>query len=196
MATHPHANLMIVTKNQNIDDVKVLINRGYKIFGENRVQEAQFKYKDLYNINDLHLHLIGPLQSNKVKVALNIFHTIQTIDRLKIADEIKKNINSKSLTSNFFIQINIGDEPQKSGVKINQFEELYDHCLDLGLSIKGLMCIPPASNVAEKYFQELLSIRDNTNKHLKLSMGMSNDYLQALKYHSDVVRIGSLIFSG
>ena len=196
MATHPHANLMIVTKNQNIDDVKVLINRGYKIFGENRVQEAQFKYKDLYNINDLHLHLIGPLQSNKVKVALNIFHTIQTIDRLKIADEIKKNINSKSLTSNFFIQINIGDEPQKSGVKINQFEELYAHCLDLGLSIKGLMCIPPANNVAEKYFQELLSIRDNTNKHLKLSMGMSNDYLQALKYHSDVVRIGSLIFSG
>jgi PLP dependent protein len=196
MATHPLANLMIVTKNQNIDDVKLLIASGYKIFGENRVQEAQFKYKDLYNINDLHLHLIGPLQSNKVKVALNIFHTIQTIDRLKIADEIKKNINSKSLTSNFFIQINIGDEPQKSGVKINQFEELYAHCLDLGLSIKGLMCIPPANNVAEKYFQELLSIRDNTNKHLKLSMGMSNDYLQALKYHSDVVRIGSLIFSG
>lgn len=196
MATHPQTALMIVTKNQNIDDVKLLITRGYKIFGENRVQEAQLKYKDLYNINDLHLHLIGPLQSNKVKVALNIFHTIQTIDRLKIADEIKKNINSKSLTSNFFIQINIGDELQKSGVKINQFEELYAHCLDLGLSIKGLMCIPPANNLAEKYFQELLSIRDNTNKHLKLSMGMSNDYLQALKYHSDVVRIGSLIFSG
>ena len=196
MATHPQTTLMIVTKNQNIDDVRLLIARGYKIFGENRVQEAQLKYKDLYNINDLHLHLIGPLQSNKVKVALNIFHTIQTIDRLKIADEIKKNINSKSLTSNFFIQINIGDEPQKSGVKINQFEELYAHCLDLGLSIKGLMCIPPANNIAEKYFQELLSIRDNTNKHLKLSMGMSNDYPQALKYHSDVVRIGSLIFSG
>ena len=122
----PSAKLQIVTKNRDTEVIKDLINKGYRIFGENKVQEANEKYKNL-ELEDLDLHLIGPLQTNKVKLALQLFNTIQTIDREKLVNEIYKIRNKfKSKTSNFFIQINIGEEEQKSGVSPDKLEQLYN----------------------------------------------------------------------
>ena len=191
------SRLLIVTKNQSLDDIKELINSGYKMFGENRVQEAKLKFSSLDNFEEINLHLIGPLQTNKVKEALIIFDTIESIDRKKLVDEIFKLTNKglKIRTNNYYIQINIGSEDQKFGVSKLEVFELYDYALSKNLSIEGLMCIPPNTGSPEKYFQEMNSIRDNLDKNLKLSMGMSNDYLLALKNNSNIVRIGSLIFN-
>ena len=191
------SKLLIVTKNQSIDDIEELINSGYKMFGENRVQEAKLKYSSLNNFEDISLHLIGPLQTNKVKEALMLFDTIESIDRKKLVDEIFKVTNKgpEIKTNNYFIQINIGSEDQKFGVNKSEVFELYEYAISKNLSIEGIMCIPPNTNSPEKYFQEMNSIRDCLNKSLKLSMGMSNDYLLALKNNSNIVRIGSLIFN-
>ena len=187
------SKLLIVTKNQSLEDIQELINSGYRMFGENRVQEAKLKFSSLNNLEDINLHLIGPLQTNKAKEALIIFDTIESIDRKKLIDEIFKLTNKglKIRTNNYYIQINIGSEDQKFGVS----KLLYDYALSKNLSIEGLMCIPPNTGSPEKYFQEMNSIRDNLDKNLKLSMGMSNDYLLALKNNSNIVRIGSLIFN-
>ena len=191
------SRLLIVTKNQSLEDIQELINSGYRMFGENRVQEAKLKFSSLNNSEDINLHLIGPLQTNKVKEALIIFDTIESIDRKKLIDEIFKLTNKglKIRTNNYYIQINIGSEDQKFGVSKLEVFELYDYALSKNLSIEGLMCIPPNTGSPEKYFQEMNSIRDNLDKNLKLSMGMSNDYLLALKNNSNIVRIGSLIFN-
>lgn len=187
---YPQSKLMIVTKNQSVEDIQQLISDGYSLFGENRVQEAQQKFLSIDRQN-IELHLIGPLQSNKVKLALRIFDTIQSIDRIKIVDEIIK----YKPTNKFFIQINIGQEPQKSGVHPNDFQNLYEYCLSNGVLVEGIMCIPPLEENPIKYFEAMNSIKDKTNKNLKLSMGMSNDYLKALKSQSNIIRVGSLIFS-
>ena len=189
------ADLLIVTKNQTIKDIKNLISGGFKLFGENRLQEAELKYQSLDSKN-LEIHMIGPLQSNKVKKALKIFDTIQTIDRISLVDEISKNISKNSVrTKNFYIQVNIGREKQKSGIPISDLRELYLYSLKKNLNIIGLMCIPPNTNDSSPYFKEMIELRENLNTELKLSMGMSNDYKTALKFHSDIIRIGSLIFS-
>lgn len=191
------SKLLIVTKNQSLDDVKELINSGHRMFGENRVQEAKLKFSSLNNFKDIDLHLIGPLQTNKVKEALTIFDTIESIDRKKLIDEIfkLKNKGLKIRTNNFFIQINIGSEEQKFGVDKSEVSELYEYAISKNLSVEGFMCIPPNTSSPEKYFQEMNLIRDSLDKKLKLSMGMSNDYLLALKNNSNIVRIGSLIFN-
>ena len=191
------SRLLIVTKNQSLDDIEELIHSGYRMFGENRVQEAKLKYSSLNNFEDISLHLIGPLQTNKVKEALMLFDTIESIDRKKLVDEIFKvtNKSPKIKTKNFYIQINIGSEDQKFGVDKSEVFELYEHAISKNLSIEGFMCIPPNTNSPEKYFQEMNLIRDSLDKGLKLSMGMSNDYLLALKNNSNIVRIGSLIFN-
>lgn len=185
---------MIVTKNQNVEDIKELISQGQIFFGENRVQEAMQKYFPLKKEFRFNLTLIGPLQSNKTKEALSLFNQIQSIDRFRIVDEILKYKNEQSITKSFFIQINIGRENQKSGVLPEKFDELYNYCINLKMPIEGLMCIPPNETNSKKYFEEMLAIRNNTNSNLKLSMGMSNDYIQALQAGSNTIRVGSLIF--
>ena len=195
LSKYPSANLQIVTKNRDIIIVKELIEKGYTLFGENKVQEAKEKYENL-NLSNLDLHLIGPLQTNKVKVALNLFNTIQTIDREKLVNEIVKNQNNfKVKTKNFFIQVNIGREPQKSGIFPEKLEKLYKFSLNKKLNIVGLMCIPPFEEDVKIYFEKMRFLRDNLDKNLKLSMGMSNDYEISLKYGSNLIRVGSRIFS-
>lgn len=190
----PSAKLQIVTKNRDVNIINDLISGGYKLFGENKVQEANEKFKDI-ELANLDLHLIGPLQTNKVKLALQLFNTIQTIDREKLVKEIVKLQNkSKTKTTNFYIQVNIGEEQQKSGVYPNNLESLYAFCIKNNLNIEGLMCIPPFDGNSEKYFDKLSLFRDKLNRNLKLSMGMSNDYEIALKCGSNLIRIGSKIF--
>ena len=189
--------LLIVSKNQSLDDVKILIDKGYKIFGENKVQEAKKKFQELDNLFKINLHLIGPLQTNKVKEALHLFNTIQSVDREKLVDEISKFIkmNDEIKTKSFYIQINIGSEVQKSGVDKSEFKDFYHYALAKDLNIEGLMCIPPNDTNANEYFREMNEIRKKSNPTLKLSMGMSNDYQIALEHQSNLIRIGSLIFN-
>ena len=196
LKSYPNTNLLIVTKNQTQDDILELIEQGNKYFGENRIQEAKKKYSYLIKNKNIKLHLIGPLQSNKTKIALKLFDTIQSIDRKSIVDQISKIIDKKEKikTHEYFIQVNIGNEEQKSGVRIENTDELYKYSLDKKLNIKGLMCIPPNVDDPSKFFYEMKKLRDSLNKSLLLSMGMSSDYRHALKYNSDIIRVGSAIF--
>ena len=192
----PLTQLLIVTKNQEQIDIDKLIEKGYENFGENRVQDAYAKYsKKIINDKNIKLHLIGPLQTNKVKVALNLFDTIQTLDREKLVDEIvKEKKKNKTITNNFYIQINIGKEKQKNGIDESQIEKFYEYCLSSKLNIIGFMCIPPNDENTQSYFSRMILIRDQIKPSLKLSMGMSNDYLIALKFKTNLIRIGSKIF--
>tara|TARA_A100001011_G_scaffold71587_1_gene73419 strand:- start:5540 stop:6166 length:627 start_codon:yes stop_codon:yes gene_type:complete len=188
------AKLLIVTKTRSQDDIFELIESGYRDFAENRVQEAYMKYSKITAHTKINLSLIGPLQSNKVKQALNLFDTIQSIDRTKIVDEMIKYKDLKTKTKNFFIQINIGEEPQKSGVLPENFNEFYYYCKSKGLEISGIMCIPPLNKDPRCFFEKMLKIRKNIDDHLTLSMGMSSDYKIALDLNSNEIRVGSLIF--
>ena len=192
---YPNASLLIVTKNRPQSLVKLLISKGYNLFGENKVQEAKEKFSSLEHKN-FDLHLIGPLQTNKVKLALTLFDTIQSIDRPKLIKEIAKQINSdiKIKTNDYFIQVNIGQELQKSGVLPNEAKELYNSAISKNLKITGLMCIPPFDDEPNEYFEKMCILRDDINPKLKLSMGMSNDYEIALSINSNLVRVGSRIF--
>lgn len=196
LKSYPNTKLLIVTKNQTQDDILELIEQGNKYFGENRIQEAKKKYIYLIENKNIKLHLIGPLQSNKTKIALKLFDSIQSIDRKSIVDQISKIIDKKEKikTHEYFIQVNIGNEEQKSGVRIENIDELYRYSLDKKLNIKGLMCLPPNVDDPSKFFYEMKKIRDSLNKSLLLSMGMSSDYRHALKYNSDIIRVGSAIF--
>jgi pyridoxal phosphate enzyme (YggS family) len=197
--SNQQTKLLVVSKNRSLDDLLPIINNNQKFFGENRVQEAREKFSVEFIAKfNLEIHLIGPLQTNKVALALGFFHTIQSIDRLKLVSEIEKVIKkspNKVITKDFFIQVNIGREPQKAGVQLEELKTLYDKCIKTKLSIAGLMCIPPAGQEPEIFFREMHKIRNELNPNLKLSMGMSNDYKQALKFNSDLIRIGSLLFS-
>ena len=192
----PLTELLIVTKNQEEIDIDKLIDKGYENFGENRVQDAYAKFsKKIINDKNIKLHLIGPLQTNKVKVALNLFDTIQTLEREKLVDEIvKEKKKNKTITNNFYIQINIGKEKQKNGIDESQIEKFYEYCLSSKLNIIGFMCIPPNDENTQSYFSRMILIRDQIKPSLKLSMGMSNDYLIALKFKTNLIRIGSKIF--
>ena len=191
------ADLLIVSKNQTSNDVQELINQGFKIFGENRVQEASKKFGNIVNIEKIDLHLIGPLQTNKVKNALTLFNTIQSIDRKKLVDAIAKVSTSlkNKKTNYYYIQVNIGSETQKSGVSQSDVADLYRYAIDKGLKVIGLMCIPPIGSNSEIFFKEMNSIKNKINPKLFLSMGMSNDYLVALNHKSNLIRVGSLIFN-
>ena len=191
-----NTKLLIVTKNQIVDDIIELNSKGFRVFGENRVQEAKSKYQNLPNLNEIELHLIGPLQRNKVKSALKMFNVIQSIDRISLVDEIAKQINGSSdiKTKEFFIQVNIGDEEQKSGVLKKNLSTLYQYSIEKKINIVGLMCIPPNITDPSDSFKEMVKLRDEINQNLKLSMGMSNDYKIALNFQTNIIRIGSLIF--
>ena len=190
-----NTKLLIVTKTRPLEEILQLINLGFCNFGENRVQEAQQKFANIPSRMDISVSLIGPLQSNKIKQALKLFDVIQSLDRIKIVDEILKYKNENSKTKNFYIQINIGKEDQKSGVMPNDFEDFYKYCIDKCLKINGIMCIPPEGKDPAPFFSEMKMIRDRIDKNLILSMGMSLDYEIALDHQSNEIRVGSLIFS-
>jgi pyridoxal phosphate enzyme (YggS family) len=177
-----NAKLIVVTKNQNLDKINLLINSNHFDFGENRIQEASLKWKNLILRNtQLRLHLIGKLQSNKAKDAFEIFQYIHTLDNEKLA-KIFANLENNSLKRiKYFIQVNIANEPQKNGISVEQVNQFIKYCTyDLKLNIIGLMCIPPAEGDPSQYFQKLAEI-NKLNNLTDLSMGMSNDYECAIK---------------
>ena len=187
--------LVAVSKKQNENKVIEALNAGQTCFGENRVQEAEQRWsKKLQIFKNLELRLIGPLQTNKVSQALNLFDIIETIDREKLAKEIANKFNDNVKTKSFYIQINTGSENQKSGIEPIQSDDFIKYCMeDLKLPIVGLMCIPPINEEPSMHFALLRKIAEKNNLK-ELSMGMSNDFKEALKFGATSVRIGSLIF--
>jgi pyridoxal phosphate enzyme (YggS family) len=188
--------LIAVTKNQQLQKIEPLIKASHLDYGENRVQEASLKWRELIlNNSNIRLHLIGKLQSNKAKDAFEIFHYIHTLDNDKLAKIFSQlEVNSKKKIK-YFIQVNVGNEPQKNGISIDQVNPFIKFCINnLKLNIIGLMCIPPNDNNSNKYFKNLaeIAVANNLNE---LSMGMSNDYEYAINNGSTFVRIGSKIFS-
>jgi len=191
--------ILAVTKNRSVDDIAKLLLLDQKLFGENKVQEAAQKFNKIQKVNfqNFELHLIGPLQSNKAKLALETFDVIQTIDRIKIIDVITNltTSNRSFQTKKYFIQVNVGEESQKSGVVPSAVGDLYSYALEKNLNVIGLMCIPPNHEAPNKYFQLMNNLREEINQNLQLSMGMSSDYETAISYNSNLVRIGSKLFS-
>ena len=187
--------LVAVSKKQDEYKIDLAIEIGQRIFGENRVQEAQKRWEQrLQNHLDLELRLIGPLQTNKVKQALNLFDIIETIDREKLAKEIHSAFNDKVKTKAFFVQINTGNEPQKSGILPLEADLFIKYCkIDLQLPIVGLMCIPPYDEESSLHFCLLKKIADRNNLS-ELSMGMSDDFKEGIKFGATSVRIGSKFF--
>ena len=189
-----HPKVIAVSKTFSEQDILPLIEYGHHEFGENKVQEAQAKWTKIKeNHKDLKLHMLGKLQTNKVKNAVEIFDYIHSLDNLKLANKISKELNKKSKKIKIFIQVNLGDEEQKSGIDPSELETFYKTCLDLKLDIIGTMCIPPENQDPKPFFEDLLKL----NQKLKLSeisMGMTNDYLDALQYKSTFLRIGTGIF--
>jgi pyridoxal phosphate enzyme (YggS family) len=188
--------LIVVTKNQQLQKIEPLIKASHLDYGENKVQEASLKWKELIlNNSNIRLHLIGKLQSNKAKDAFEIFHYIHTLDNDKLAKIFSQlEVNSQKKIK-YFIQVNVGNEPQKNGISIDQVNPFIKFCINnLKLNIIGLMCIPPNDNNSNKYFKNLaeIAVANNLNE---LSMGMSNDYEYAINNGSTFVRIGSKIFS-
>lgn len=185
--------LIAVSKGHSIDKIKLLIDSGHLDFGENKVQEASHKWNDLTR-NNINLHLVGGLQSNKAKEAFKIFNYIHSLDSEKLArifSDLEKN-NPRKIK--YFIQVNIGDEIHKRGLNISFVSDFIKYCQnDLKLNILGLMCIPPVNKPSESYFLKLKKLNDDNN--LKdLSMGMSDDYEIAIKLGSTFVRVGTAIF--
>ena len=188
-------NLIVVCKNQELKNIDPLISAGHLHFGENRVQEALSKWQFLLQKNSLlNLHLIGKLQTNKVREAFKIFNYIHTLDNEKLANSLAKIESSCEKKVKYFIQVNIGNEPQKSGIEINKTSDFIKYCIyDLKLNVIGLMCIPPAKSDPDQYFINLANLAKLNNLN-ELSMGMSNDYECAIKNGASHVRIGSSIF--
>ena len=191
----PYPKLIAVSKKQEEYKIELAIKSGQKFFGENRVQEAEQRWqKRIKKFKDIELRLIGPLQTNKVKQALNLFDIIETIDREKLAKEIANNFNNQSKTKYFYIQINTGSEIQKSGLIPSNADAFIGYCRkDLKLPIIGLMCIPPQEEEPAMHFALLKKIADRNNL-TELSMGMSNDFEEAIKFGATSLRIGSLFF--
>ena len=186
--------IIAVSKTFNIDKILPLIDHGHEDYGENKVQEAIEKWTEIKKINSkLKLHMIGKLQTNKVKFAVKLFDYIHSVDSKKLAKKIsdeQKKINKKL---KIFLQVNIGDEEQKSGVNKKDLSDLVSFCNEIELNVIGLMCIPPASIDSEVYFKEMKSLNKTFNFN-ELSMGMSSDFLTAAKHSSTFIRVGSSIF--
>ena len=177
-----------------MDSISPLIDSGHIHYGENKVQEAVEKWSLIKNKHkDIKLHLIGRLQTNKVKHAIKIFDYIHSLDSMKLAKKIADEQDKQNKKLKLFIQVNIGDEQQKSGVNINQIKDLIDFSKKLDLNVIGLMCIPPVNEKPEKYFKEIKLLNKEFNLD-EISMGMSSDYLKAVENSSTYLRIGSSIF--
>ena len=187
--------IIAVSKTFNTDKILPLIKSGHLHFGENKVQEARAKWGGLKNVkNNLQLHMVGKLQSNKAKDAVKLFDYVHSLDNQKLADALAKNQLNLNKKLKYFIQVNIANEIQKSGIPSNQLDDFYTYCVkELKLEVIGLMIIPPNDNNFKKYFKTL----NDLNKSLdlkELSMGMSADYIEAVQNGSTFVRIGSSIF--
>jgi len=187
--------IIAISKTFDLNHIKPLIDVGHEHFGENKVQEAVTKWSEIKKEKKyLKLHMVGKLQSNKAKNAFLLFDYIHSLDSKKLADIFSKCEEGSDKKLKYFIQVNIGNEPQKSGIPVNEIDNFYDFCTkERNLNILGLMVIPPNDQSAKKYFQELNNI--NASLGLKdLSMGMSSDYEDAINCNATFVRIGSLIF--
>jgi len=186
--------IIAVSKTFKIDHIMPLIDHGHLDYGENKVQEAMEKWTNIKNKNkNIKLHLIGGLQTNKVKFAVQIFDYIHSLDSKKLADKISYQLKEQNMETKIFIQVNLGKEKQKSGINEEELFDFYKYCKGLNLNIIGLMCIPPFNQDSTKYFLRMQEL--NKKIGLKeLSMGMSADYISAIKYDSTFVRIGSEIF--
>ena len=186
--------IVAVSKTFKIDKILPLIEHGHINFGENKVQEAVEKWTNVKKNNSkIKLHMIGKLQTNKVKFAVQIFDYIHSVDSIKLAKKIADEQNKIGKKIKIFVQVNIGDENQKSGISKNEVSQLVLYCKEIGLDLIGLMCIPPLNIDPERYFEEMRKLNKSLN-FSELSMGMSSDFLIAAKYLSTYVRIGSSIF--
>ena len=188
-------NIIAVSKTFTLDYIQPLINHGHLHFGENKVQEASAKWSNIKKEKKtLKLHMIGKLQTNKAKDAVKLFDYIHSLDSQKLADALAKHQISFKKKLNYFIQVNIGNEIQKSGIPVRELDPFYNYCKnEINLNIQGLMVIPPNDNNPEKYFKSL----NELNKSLvlqDLSMGMSADYIEAVKHGATFIRVGSSIF--
>ena len=186
--------LIAVSKVQPLERVEDTLRQGHRIFGENRIQEAQSKwpaFKEKYE--DIELHIIGPLQTNKTRVAMELADSIHTVDRPKLAKNIARIAQELGRCPDLFIQVNTGDEQQKSGVLPYETEPFLRECLDMDLQIKGLMCIPPINEEASLHFALLKKISENCGLK-SLSMGMSADFEKAISFGATHIRVGSAIF--
>ena len=192
---NPNTKLIAVSKGHNIDKIKLLIDSGHLDFGENKVQEALLKWTDVLNNNkNINLHLIGGLQSNKAKDAFKIFNYIHSLDSEKLARIFSDLEKKEQKRIKYFVQVNIGDEPQKNGIKLSLVSDFARYCIkDLNLNILGLMCIPPVNVAPDSYFKKLKKLNEDS-KLKDLSMGMSEDFEIAIKLGSTHVRVGTSIF--
>ena len=188
------SKIIAVSKTFPIENILPLIEYGHLHFGENKVQEALDKWGYIKNQNpSIQLHLIGRLQTNKVKAALRIFDYIHALDSEKLANKIADEQTKQGKKPKVFIQVNIGNENQKSGINKERLSDFYKFCKNLNLDIIGTMCIPPNDDNSEKYFSEMSKINQELD-FKELSMGMSEDYLEAIRYNATYVRVGSKIF--
>ena len=186
--------IIAVSKTFSLDKIMPLINHGHYDYGENKVQEAIDKWLQIKAEKpELKLHLVGKLQTNKVKFAIKLFDFIHSVDSKKLAKKIYDEQLNQNKKVKIFLQVNIGNEEQKSGVLKNNLNDLHNYCKDLKLDVIGLMCIPPIDFDPNPFFQELNNLNKNLNLE-ELSMGMSSDYLKAAENHSTYLRIGSAIF--
>ena len=186
--------IIAVSKTFSIEKITPLIDHGHLDFGENKVQEALEKWSDIKNKNDtIKLHLIGKLQTNKVKFAVKLFDYIHSLDSLKLAKKIADEQLKQSKKVKLFIQVNQANEAQKSGVQLEKLDELYQYALSLNLNIIGLMCIPPSSDNPDVYFKKLKLLNEKLGLK-ELSMGMSADFIKAIENKATYIRIGSNIF--
>ena len=190
-----NANIVAVSKTFPISHILPLINHGHPHFGENKVQEAQEKWASIKSdFPQLKLHLIGKLQTNKVKFALPLFDYIHSLDSIKLAEKISLEQKKKNLKPKIFIQINLGKESQKSGIDEVDLEKFYRRCVtEFNLNIIGIMCLPPFDEDPTPYFKKMQNLSESL-KLKEISMGMSNDYMDALKFNATYIRVGSKIF--
>ena len=187
-------NIIAVCKTFPLDYIQPLIDHGHIHFGENKVQEALEKWNDIkVNNNRVRLHMIGKLQTNKVKFALSIFDFIHSLDNEKLAQKIASEQKKYEKKPKIFIQVNIGGEPQKSGIQKDKLKDFFLYCKEIDLDIQGLMCIPPVNDNPVPFFKKMNLLNESLNLN-QLSMGMSADYIEAAKNSSTFVRIGSKIF--
>ncbi len=193
-AINSDTKIIAVSKTFPIEHIQPIIDHGHLHFGENKVQEAVEKWAKVKEKNrSLKIHLIGKLQTNKVKFCLPLFDYIHSLDNIKLAEKIANEQIKKKFKPKIFIQVNIGDEDQKNGIALHELDSFYESVKNLDLDIIGLMCIPPFVDDTEVYFEKMVQLKNKINLN-DLSMGMSNDYLKATKNSSTYVRIGSKIF--
>ena len=186
--------IIAVSKTFRLNHILPLMEYGHTDYGENKVQEAIEKWSEIKsNNNKLKLHLIGKLQTNKVKISLKLFDFIHSLDNEKLARKISEEQKKQNIIPKLFIQINIGNEPQKNGINIRKLGEFHNLCKELNLNVVGIMCIPPIDEDPEKSFLRMNYLKKKFNFE-ELSMGMSSDYLIALKFNTTYLRIGSEIF--